>query len=154
MTGRARVIWALAGAAVLAASAAGATLALALERGGPIRVEVREKRCRGDNVSLAIPSIAVAAVLPFLPNEVFHAMPEEAAQCARAARVFFDRLGDRPDFVLVDARGDEETVLVEKRGQALTVFVESGDALVFVSVPLWVMSRTARKAGGAQGAGV
>ncbi|MFH1679560.1 MAG: hypothetical protein ABIH26_02835 [Candidatus Eisenbacteria bacterium] len=147
MTRRGRIGWGAAAVLMLAVSLAGAAFAVSLERGGSIRIVVREKGCGGDNVSLSIPSTAVVAILPFLPGQLFREMPDEAAECARVASVFCDRLSGQPDFVLVDVRSEGESVLVEKKGDALVIFIDSEDELVRVSVPLWLVGRVASKAG-------
>lgn len=150
MIGRKRLAWGIAAGALLLLSAAGAVVAVALERAGPVRVEVQGKR-GGDDVSLVIPAPILLCCLSFVPDFVLDEMPEEAASHLAAARAFCRGIADRPDFVLCDIENEEETVRIEKKGNALHVFVDSRDETARISIPIWIVERVVSKLDAASG---
>ena len=137
--------WIVSFALLLTVSVAGAVVATTLERGGPVRVEVRGKGCGGDDVRICLPGSALAACLPFIPNQVLSGIPDDAVRHLGAARAFTRLAAEEEDFVLIDLVEEGESVRVEKKGDALVVHFESEDETAFVSVPIWVLDRVVRK---------
>jgi hypothetical protein len=137
--------WIVSFALLLTVSVAGAVVATTLGRGGPIRVEVRGKGSGGDDVRICLPGSALAACLPFISDEVFSKIPDDAVRHLGAARAFARLAAEKEDFVLVDRVEEGESVRVEKKGDALVVRIESEDETAFVSVPIWVLDRVVRK---------
>ncbi|MGH9793578.1 MAG: hypothetical protein ACRD5G_02290 [Candidatus Acidiferrales bacterium] len=105
---------------------------------GAITVNVKEKKPDGDRVFVFAPAAVVPWAIALAPEKHvrFDQMPEEARAMLPALAEAADKLGDMPDFVLVEVQSPREHVKVEKRGGSIVVNVDSESETVYVSVPL------------------
>ena len=105
---------------------------------GAITVNVKEKKPDGNRVFVFAPAAVVPWAIALAPEKHvrFDQMPEEARAMLPALAEAADKLGDMPDFVLVEVRSPREHVKVEKRGGSIVVNVDSENESVYVSVPL------------------
>ncbi|MCI0537191.1 MAG: hypothetical protein L0Z50_18390 [Verrucomicrobiales bacterium] len=105
---------------------------------GAITVNVQEKKPDGDRVFVFAPAAVVPWAIALAPERHvrFDQMPEEARAMLPALAEAADKLGDMPDFVLVEVQSPREHVKVEKRGGSIVVNVDSERESVYVSVPL------------------
>ncbi len=105
---------------------------------GAITVNVKEKKPDGDRVFVFAPAAVVPWAIALAPEEHvrFDQIPEEARAMLPALAEAAHKLGDMPDFALVEVQSPREHVKVEKRGGSIVVNVDSENETVYVSVPL------------------
>lgn len=143
MTNRNKRILLVAVVMLAVVSVCGAAIATSLGGTGMIDVQVRERG--GQNVSVHVPVSVVLLALQFAPRCAFGDVPDEAFRYAGAARVLTDRLGELPDFTMVEVDGADEHVRVRKAGDRLVVDIDNTDETVHVSLPLRVVEKVAKK---------
>ncbi len=90
----------------------------------------------GPQIALSIPGAIVLAVLPFIPDGVWHDAADEIAPAGAIVRTALAELRRCPDFRMVHVQGRHEQVVVRKKGSSLLVEVEDGETSVRVKVPL------------------
>lgn len=120
------------------ASAAAAGAVSHIVNHGLISVRVHEQD--GPNIALCVPTAAVWAALPLVPEHVWQDAGRHSDEWAPLADSILDDLEEFGDFVMVSVESRDETVEIRKTGGRFEIHVESPDTDVHVSVPL----RTAR----------
>lgn len=119
---------------LLVATATAVGAVSSVTRNGLISVRVRDSD--GTHVNLHVPSAAVWAALPFVPDEVFQHGSHEVVEWSPLAQEALEKLGDCEDFTLVSVEAKDETVSIRKRDQNLEVHVEGGGSDIHITLPL------------------
>ncbi len=118
-------------------------------KNGLISVKVREQD--GTNINLHVPSAAVWAALPFIPDRVLDRGGDKLEEWSPLAREVLDELADCEDFSMVSVESADETVKITKRDDNLVIRVLDRESDVEVTLPLGTAKLVLRRLEDAHG---